>query len=527
MSIDSPMQPQFNLWRVPWITLERSSGPSEVVSLEAALINSHRYLAIFDSSPLVVVGVYRLLIAVLQAALHPRGPDDLLRLYRSGQIPAQAIMEFGERYAHRFDLFSSEYPFMQSADLPICPSKDGNVKTVGYLVPEWPAGTGVIHYRHLTDRDHCLCPVCAALCLVTIPCFATVAGRGFNPSINGVPPIYVIPSGRSLFESLVFGLCLPDYQPEAASKRVDQPWWERPPVVSKAAEAIEVGYLHSLTFPARRIRLHPQPFTKSCARCGTHHDWEARTMVFEMGESRSKEAAFWKDPFAAYRLTDPKKPPTPVRPVEGKALWREYSTLFLNQTQTEKMGYLSIRPRILDQIAELSLLENVGEIALRCIGLRTDMKAKVFEWLDAEFVVPTSLLDDPFAAITIRRAVRFAEEVERIIIQVFRSQFGGPGKDAKRYFDLRNRMAAAYWEDLSSVFPELVLGLSRGESGSALNRWADTVFRRAIDAFRQSVEATGDSAEQLRKRVKGEQTCRIRLAAHRSKYLVEEGVKND
>jgi len=42
---------------------------------------------------------------------------------------------------------------------------------------------------------------------------------------------------------------------------------------------------------------------------------------------------------------------------------------------------------------------------LRCIGLRTDMKAKVFEWIDTGFEVPGSILGSEEAAYLIDRGL--------------------------------------------------------------------------------------------------------------------------
>ena len=55
-----------------------------------------------------------------------------------------------------------------------------------------------------------------------------------------------------------------------------------------------------------------------------------------MGEAYTSET-WWRDPFAAYRI--PKKedaPPLPIRPVEGRALWREFRGLFLPHHANDK-----------------------------------------------------------------------------------------------------------------------------------------------------------------------------------------------
>ena len=111
--------PPYNLWVEPWITLEDFDGRMEQHSIESALLNAHTLTSICDPSPLVVIGIQRLLIAILQDAINPRNEDELRELWESGRLPQDRILRFGESYADRFDLFSPDRPFLQSGDLPL------------------------------------------------------------------------------------------------------------------------------------------------------------------------------------------------------------------------------------------------------------------------------------------------------------------------------------------------------------------------------------------------------------------------
>lgn len=516
----------FNLWFEPWITLELAKRPPRLVGLEEALSQAHEYTTIYDTSPLVVVGVQRLLIAILQGALRPQNYEDLRRLWKAGQFPEDKVREFGARFAGRFDLFSESEPFLQSGELSLNPEKGDNVKTTAYLMPEAPSGTGVIHYRHVVEQDFRLCPICAGRGLVTIPCFATSGGAGIKPSINGVPPIYVLPGGKTLFEALAMSL-IPEgmpYRPAAASTRMDQAWWERKALV-KNEEIIEVGYLHSLTFPARRMRLHPSWSRQSCTRCGGQTEVTVQSMVFDMGESRSKESATWLDPFAAYSQ-DVKsgKPPTPIRPTEGKVLWRDYSSLFLRQSSQHNEKRRFMRPGILAQIAEEDLGHNQAFYPFRCIGLRTDMKAKVFEWIEAGFDVPKTLLDDDEAGALVREATTFAEGCGSAIQKAFRTTFGGNSEKSEHFKDLRERMAAHYWSSLAEPFRAFILSLAEtGQAKNEMRGWADTVTQHARQAFDLAAEQTGDGAEALRQQVRGKSLSAGFLGKLRKDYIERGG----
>ncbi len=518
--------PSFNLWTVPWITLEQPSGGAETVGIAAALLRAHEFTAIYDPSPLVIAGTHRLLTAIAQATCDPQRPNDLKALWRAGQFPAEWIEAFGARYAGRFDLFSESAPFFQSADLPLRPTKAerGKLKSVSQLTVETSRSTALQHYRHGREMEEQFCPVCAARGLVTIPMFITSGGRGLKPSINGEPPLYVIPGGTSLYQSLVASVLLPDYQPAVRAHDGDTPWWEHAPIVT-TGDVDDIGYLHSLTFPARRVRLIPEPPSGSCTRCGETSEWGIRQMFFEAGECRSKEAKetqFWQDPFVAYRQRGEKKP-VPIRPQSGKALWREFVGLLVSQDEGKKAA---LRPRVLDQISDQHLADDLPTYPVRCIGPRTRMgQSKIFEWLDTGFDVPPAVLSDADVAHHIGQALEFADECEKGIRAVFRQFFGGKSTKSERNKRLKEQMRDAYWAALAEPFRLYVLALGAASDPEARKpisgQWADDVIVAAWTAFKQAADAVGDDAASLRQRVQGEDRCRYTLNVKRKKFWVE------
>ena len=516
-------EPTFNLWSEAWLMLERSDGPPVRAGIEQALLDAHYYTAIYNLSPLVVAGIHRLLVAILQTSINPQTKSDLRNLWRAGQFPTGRIKDFGQKYAERYDLFSEDKPFIQSGDLPLAPVKGDNTKIVAYLAAETSPLTAIDHYRHGYEGREYFCPSCLAAGLVTIPPFTGIGGRGYKTSINGKPPLYVLPVGRNLFESLALSLLLPkeNYWPRAASLKQDLPWWEHPPVVERNKEVIEVGYLHSLTFPARQVRLHPVKLDALCTRCGQSSEWGAQTMTFEMGECRPKDSAPWSDPFVAYRLPDEGRTGNPwaVLPDCNKAMWREFAGLFLYPPERGKRRVH--RPAILDRIAE-EYGEEVPEYRFRCIGVQAS-RAKVLEWMDASFGVPTSLMNDEGITYLVRDATQFAEGCADVIAGVFRSSVNS-SRRGDRNKVLKTQMLSQYWRALANPFRGYILSLVEKENRpNARKQWAADVNQRAQATFEGAISQVGDDAVSLRMQEEGKQTCRIRLANRRKKYL-EEGV---
>lgn len=511
-------QPTFNLWTEPWITVEAEDGNTMLTSIYDLLLNAHKYQDIYDPSPLVVVGIHRLLTAVVQDIYDPQHEEEIAAIWQQRQFAIDKLEKFGVDFGNRFDLFSQDYPFMQSADLPLQWSKGEKPtpKSVASLFPDAPSGTGVTHYRHSMEAEFTLKGSSLAKGVLLLSAFATSGGSGIKPSINGVPPIYVLPGGKSIFESLVLSMIVPSRQPDVRDTSTDWVWWKRDPIVPEKAELNRVGYLHSLTFPARRIRFHPIQINGAPSLSGESNSWGAQTMIFQMGESRPKDAPFWFDPFAAYRLPAPKskskkpKPPTPVRPVDGRQLWREFASLFLQDREQRTQ-----QPAVLNQLSylidEYELVDGMTAYPFRCIGMRTDMKAKVFEWTDTGFDVPPALLSDPQIGYLVQQSINFATECAGKISTTFRQTFGGSGKD-ERYKKPKQQMVDAFWRDLTIPFRQYVVSLVdvdiREQQETA---WLDTVVKTGLKVFQDAATQVGTGAHTLRQSVQGENRCRTAL----------------
>jgi CRISPR system Cascade subunit CasA len=504
----------FNLWTEPWIHALTLHGLPERLGLRDCLVRAHELSLLSDPSPLVVACLQRLLAAIAQDIFRPASVLPLAKLIQSGAFPEPAVDAFGEQYAPRFDLFSENEPFLQTGDIqPAVPTRKGDAKTVAYLFPEEPSATNINHFFHRYDDESQYSPATAATGLITMSAFAIAGGAGIKPSINGVPPLYVLPFGENLFETIAYSIVTSEYQPPARDRDNDRPAWRRDTSIKRSEVVEEVGYLDSLTFPARRVRLFPERTPGYCSRSGEFSDVLVRRMVFEMGWSRPKEAEFWRDPFAAYRRPDPEKPPTPVRPQEGKALWREFGTLFQTQPGNE------FGATVVEQMANLAQY-GVGlgqERRFRCIGLRTDMKAKVFEWVDDSLNVPTGLLGDDAGYGAVTTAIERAEAWNRRVTQLHGHHYLGDD-----YRSLRERMRANYWVLLATPFRQFVAAAAT-EWQAALNDWSNQLFDTGEQVLNEAIDAAGDRGEALKQRAEALTEYRIARASQRTKWEQADG----
>ena len=355
-------------------------------------------------------------------------------------------------------------------------------KRAAQLFPESPSGSLVTHYRHLTEEDQVFSPGAVASGLVTLPPFVSSGGAGLMPSINGVPPIYVLPSGDTLFKCLVASLLTEHWLDRYPLVQNDHAWWKRkiPVTIQESKKKkpnmnfsdhhqwSEVSYLHGLTFPARKVRLHPKRLNTVCSRSGENSEWCVRTMSFSMGESCLDDVG-WQDPFVAYRLpvssvgklklsTNQKSTdkPKPIRPARGHAAWREFTGLFL---QNEDKNQQTLRPLFINQLAELNIGRKVEVYPFRCVAWQTDGKMKFYEWMDFGFDIPPSLLLDSKGAEWTDQALAFASKCIDIMKRVFSNTFRRDAKSPERFKRLKERMEDDYWCGLASEFRHFVLDL--------------------------------------------------------------------
>ncbi|MHB9130026.1 MAG: type I-E CRISPR-associated protein Cse1/CasA [Armatimonadota bacterium] len=411
----------YDLVTEAWIPCVDTGGEHQQLGIRDVFSQAHELREVWDASPLVTAGILRLLLALLHQTM-PLADDGAWEDARCrGGFPPEVITAVEHACAGRFDLFDPDHPFYQSGDIPLDPlPKDA--KSIGNLVLDAATGTGVRHYAHCGEGDHAFCPACCAKGLSALPAFATSGGQGIKPSVNGVPPVYVFPQGASLFQTLLLNYLLPAYR----SKRQDSGLaWQGEGVVGYKEERSTVGFFSSLTWQARRIRLFPTEGQGRCTGCGTTSHLLVRRMAYAQGWARAEGTELWQDPWAAYRFRQNTQTGTldtlPIRPQEDRDTWRDVSSLFLvdvaGDAHLRKERQATQRPKVIDQLNDLiadSVLPSETPIRFLTVGLRTDMKAKVFEWRADHFDFPPAVLGRT-AALPVARALEMADAVARLI----------------------------------------------------------------------------------------------------------------
>jgi hypothetical protein len=286
------MQDCFNLVDEKWIPVLRANGRADRVGLRQALAEAGSIRQVAASNPMDNVALLRFLLAVMYWCKDdPPTQAEKDQILAAERFPAEWFVKIDQQ-KECFNLLGDGKRFYQYGGSS---EAQGSSLTANYLLHDVPSGTNAWHFRHSADRDDGLCPGCCAMGLVRLPLFSTSGGRGKPPGINAKPPVYVVPFGESLLETLLLNWA-----------RVDDlgtPAWENPGM--RLPPSGRVPLLAGLTWLPRRVWLDdPSSPAGTCILCGRQEGALVRTCVFA-GVASAKlgddaPARDWRDPHVVY-----------------------------------------------------------------------------------------------------------------------------------------------------------------------------------------------------------------------------------
>ncbi|HRQ71641.1 MAG TPA: type I-E CRISPR-associated protein Cse1/CasA [Phycisphaerales bacterium] len=282
----------FNLITEPWIPVLRINGRFERIGIRTALAEAGRIRQIAASNPMDNVALLRFLLAVLLWCRPGLSQEDRRRLDDAEGVPPEWLARLEEHKA-AFNLLGEGKRFLQA------PAEAANERPVADLFHELPGATNKAHFRHVRDNQHGACPVCVSIGLVRLPVAITGKGAGKRPGINGDPPMYFMPVGGALLDTLVLNWPL-------AHVPGDQPCWfggEQP-----AQE--QIGVMEGFTWVSRQFRIADDGLRRgTCMVCGA----DTKHLVVglkELNKPNGRDglsrcgAARWRDPHIIYNDKD-------------------------------------------------------------------------------------------------------------------------------------------------------------------------------------------------------------------------------
>lgn len=370
----------FNLIDEPWIPVIDLDGAEVLVSIKEALRDSHRFRDITGELPTVRFSILRILLPIIYRALDEEADDPLLfwsELWNQDTLPSELMDPYLDRWHHRFDLLSPTEPFMQVPDLRT--PKD-EWKPVDLIVADVDVDSPLFTRR--SELESLSYPE-AARWLIHANSYdysGIKSGVVGDPRVKGgkAYPLGVgwagwlggiALTGRTLRETLLLNYIagLTDMLPG------DLPIWEHPVLAAGFREVDqigEVGPLHLMTWPQRRLRLRSD-------------DERITGVVLSNGDALDYTMQWTNETMSGWRFSVPQS--TKARAARymartfssGEALWRGLNTL-IPHGELARLDGKSMKKWNVDAAAEpAAVIDWLGKLTH-------------FKVLDAGYVVEVS-----------------------------------------------------------------------------------------------------------------------------------------
>lgn len=494
------------------------------VSLIELFEQAHKLRSVTDSNPLVVASVYRLLLVILYRALQlPDDVDEWLSLYESGKFPI-AVTDYLYRFEGRFDLFSEEYPFLQSSGFQ--KKAMANVKK---LSMELATANNKTLFSHNSDDDSCQfhpSQTARYLLMFYFFDFGGTGGGGHSfhekatnyfqtPLIKG---LICYLSGKSIFETLMLNL-----RPLSAKDTCesDRPIWELDALFGVGEREPE-GMLEYLTYKNRHIRLLP------------NDGGFVSNVMIGQAYTLPKQSIYWeKEPTFAYRL-DNNGDINPLDVDFERSFWRDSSSIYFRTTIDDVGAKRDLRPVCFRWVAELIDYKEVFQSNVYCMVFGIDnKKANPLAWMCELLPINVALLEESHVSDTFNRGMGISQKISSKIYWALYEYSSSlmpstPGEDEKKR-DKRLKKTVAeisresnYWSELGLKYHDFLRNITKNEM-DAYQVW----LKACINAAKRNLDATldnqlGRTTKELKAKSLAQHKLNILLAPFKKELPDEE-----
>lgn len=467
------MRPTFNLVDEPWIPCLLPDNRPQEYGLYEVLTRSHEIKEVFDPSPLVVIALHRLLLAILHRNFGPESLSAWEKLWQRGRWDKGKLRTYFHQWRHRFDLFHPERPFYQVPKM-----ESAHEHPAHLLSLEAAAGNNPT----LFDHSHSMAPGAftparAARYLLARQAYSIGFGKSKpfyfkdSPLIRGYS---ILTLGNSLWETLALNMVAYNKERPIPHSGEDLPIWEKEHLPDPDENGNPImGYVDYLTWQSRAIHLLPEGNPPVIRCCQLQQNW----MLSKLTPL---------DPFKAY-IADKEEGWRPRGMIPDRAVWRDCHILFQVGDQSRS------RPQVLEWAGRIWGLKKAGDISgqetygFLAVGLATDIgkAANILLWRQERLPLPLAYLDDMDLMAKLRDALHLAEEVNGILelyLKVVGLTILDPQVDAQRH--LRDIAAHVFQRE---VYKRLSAALFSPEMKGVLKAWAPNrlYFSRLEVPFRE------------------------------------------
>lgn len=489
------MSEAYNLLNERWMPVRLANGKSDEFGLLEVFRRSDEIVALAETAPPNLVAQYRLLLAILNRALHralPQGwrDEDRARWYHEG-MPYEAVRDYLEHWRERFWLFHPEHPFMQVAALAGAEETRDKRKPWTQIALASANGNTPVVFDHAYDAEPV--PIRPADAIGTLLGFLQFTPAGLVKSLRDVDKAgalvntaAVVPVGARLAQTLLLGL----HPAGGGNATSDLPAWERPALTLaelRGDPVLATGPNDRYTRQSRAVLLLRED------------SGDVRWLRFAAGLALGEDLNA-PDPMASFRAGS--NGLVRLTFSEGRALWRDLPAMVPTPA-----GGDSRAAAVLQWAIGLHRSVSFRQVdqSLLVAGLASD-QAKLLRWRSEQLRLPVVLLDDVGKAQQLRALMAKADALHSnlrgLAARMQAETLPDPAsKDslarARSLIDA-GPFTASFFAVAERALPELLALLGEGQFAQADMRWSAELRRSAQTAWARVQAGLGRSPRALR-----------------------------
>lgn len=479
----------YSLLDETWVPVLLRDGTASDLSLRDCFTQAADVRRINGDLPTQGFAILRVLLAICHDAIGFHSLADTKQLIKSG-LDTGRVLTYLDDYADRFDLFHSQRPFMQVADLR---TAKGEVAGLEKLISDVPNGTPFLTVRTGRGLEQ-ISAAEAARWLIHIQAFdpsgirsaavgdpETKGGRGYPIGPGWAGQIGgLVYHGESLAQTLTFNI-VPTKRNEA-----DRPVWAltTPQTEQRQIEPRPNGPVELLVWQTRRVRLVG--------------DRDGVTgVVLAQGDRMTPQNRHDLEPMTGWRYSKPQTAKfktvvyMPLKHDPNRSFWRGLPAQLPSHPADIDGNSASRRSQVAEHLGRLEdLLPTVVEqIRLEAVGISYGpQEATVAELVNDAVDLRVSLLgpEAEAVAVMIQDSVRTADACVWALGRMASNVAASAG-DFDGLEGAADRARLQGWAALDEVAPQWITQLTSSSDTIAENRTWQELVRNTLEPIATAV----------------------------------------
>ncbi len=437
----------------PWIPVRALSGEKKVLGLEALFREAPELEGLDGLDVMTEYSLYRFLTVFLMAAYKPALWDDKYDMLEQGSFDSDILQGYIQHCIDHdvsFDLFDSKRPFLQASANPGYDDDKTGIKSVACLDNTRASGNNPIHFDHHLEDTVSFTPAQALRGLLAAQYFCTAMSGGYPSNVNGAPPLFFLPKGETLFETLVLAMVPLDEQ------SMGVPLWESKKEIVPREEVVSVSLLYGMLFPSRRLRL-------------IEADGMVNQVYYQPGLHFTGFAG-WTDPHVAYRVNKKTETIFSIKPSTEREIWRNIGPI--------EERFDQCAPQVIREFSKIQEEREKTDMPIMAFGAATS-NASFLDMQRGMIRLDSRIADKPIKAGFLAQTVEFTERAASVLQMSLKNMISP--RDSKRGEGEIRQYMHRYFSECEKKFYGLEMTLAEADQNykDIIKGWQDCVKKIA------------------------------------------------